>query len=84
MVSVRSGQPLPLRPAGSVEIGPAACLVEDDKGGMTFIWGMASSYWKTGDVVGRRLAAVTLLATKAARHGEVAKAFEVDYDTLRI
>ena len=84
MVTVRSGQPLPLRPAGSVEIGPAACLVEDDEGGMTFIWGMASSYWKTGDVVGRRLAAVTLVATKAARHGEVAKAFGVDYDTLRI
>ena len=84
MVSVRSGQPLPLRPAGSVGIGPAACLVEDDEGGMTFIWGMASSYWKTGDVVGRRLAAVTLLATKAARHGEVARAFEVDDDTLRI
>ena len=84
MGSVRSGQPLPLRPAGSVEIGPAACLVEDDEGGMTFIWGMASSYWKTGDVVGRRLAAVTLVATKAARHGEVAKAFGVDDDTLRI
>jgi prepilin-type processing-associated H-X9-DG protein len=67
-----------------VEIGPAACLVEDDEGGMTFIWGMASSCWKTGDVVGRRLAAVTLVATKAARHGEVAKAFGVDYDTLRI
>ena len=84
MVSVRSGQPLPLRPAGSVEIGPATCLVEDDEGGMTFIWGMASSYWKTGDVVGRRLAAVTLVATRAARHGEVAKAFGVDYDTLRV
>lgn len=67
-----------------MEIGPAACLVEDDEGGMTFIWGMASSYWKTGDVVGRRLAAVTLVVTKAARHGEVAKAFGVDYDTLRI
>ena len=84
MGSVRSGQPLPLRPAGSVEIGPAACLLEDDEGGMTLIWGMASSYWKTGDVVGRRLAAVTLVATKAARHGEVAKAFCVDDDTLRI
>ena len=85
MGSVLSGQPLPLRPAGSVEIGPAACLVEDDEGGMTFIWGMASSYWKTGDVVGQQLlAAVALVATKAARHGEVAKAFGVDYDTLRI
>jgi len=84
MVTVRSGQPLPLRPAGSVPIGPAAALAEDAEGGMTFIWGMASSCWNAGDVVGRRLAAVTLVATKAARHAEVAKAFDVDCDTLRI
>jgi hypothetical protein len=50
MGSVRSGQPLLLSPAGSVEIGPAVCLVEDDEGGMIFVWGMASSFWKTGDV----------------------------------
>ena len=83
MVDVRSGQPLPLRPAGSMAIGPAASMLEDDQGGMTFVWGMANSCWNAGDVVGWRLAAVTLVATKAAHHGEVAEAFGVDPDTLR-
>ncbi|MHB8289595.1 MAG: hypothetical protein ACYDEY_10235 [Acidimicrobiales bacterium] len=69
MVDVQSGQPLPLRPAGSVAIGPAVSMIEDGQGGMTFGWGMASSCWNAGDVVGRRLAAVTLVATKAAHHG---------------
>lgn len=64
-------------------MGPAAGLVETDEGGMTFIWGMATSCWGVGDVVGRRLAAVNLVATGAARHYEVAAAFGVDTDTLR-
>lgn len=76
-------EPLPLDPAGSVAVGPAAALVEDDEGGMTFVWGMAAGCWAAGDVVGRRLAAVSLVVTKAARHGEVAQAFGVDTDTLR-
>ena len=83
MGSVRSGRPLPLVPAGSVAVGPAAVLVENDEGGLTFIWGMASSCWAAGDIVGRRLAAVSLVVTKAARHFEVAEAFGVDNDTLR-
>ncbi|MDQ6838520.1 MAG: helix-turn-helix domain-containing protein [Actinomycetota bacterium] len=80
---MRSGQPLPLRPAGSVSAGPAAALVEGDDGGMTLIWGMAASCWSTGDVVGRRLAAVNLVETGAARHVEVARAFGINDDTLR-
>jgi prepilin-type processing-associated H-X9-DG protein len=50
---------------------------------MTLIWGMATSCWSTGDVVGRRLAAVNLVETGAARHIEVARAFGINDDTLR-
>lgn len=81
--NVRSGQPLPLVPAGSVSVGPAAALVENDEGGAVLIWGMAASCWAVDDVVGRRLAAVSLVVTKAAHHYEVAEAFGVDDDTLR-
>lgn len=84
MVGVRSGQPLPLRPAGSVAMGPAVALVEGDDGGVTLVWGMVSSCWSTGDVVGRRLAAVCLVETGAARHGEVARGFGVNDGTLRL
>ena len=83
MVAVRKGQPLPLRPAGSVSLGPAASLFEDDQGGVVFVWGMASWCWTSGDVVGRRLAAVGLVATGAATGVEVAGGFGVDTDTLR-
>ncbi len=83
MVAVRKGQPLPLRPAGSVPIGPAAALFEDDEGGVVFVWGMASWCWPSGDVVSRRLAAVGLVATGAATRTEVAAGFGVDFDTVR-
>ena len=77
------GQPLPLRPAGSVPIGPAAALLEDYEGGVVFVWGMASWCWPSGDVVSRRLAAVGLVATGAATRTEVAAGFGVDFDTVR-
>jgi len=83
MVAVRHGQPLPLAPAGSLPVGPAAWLVEDDTGGLVAIWGMATWCWSAGDVVGRRLAAVGLVATGAASQVEVAVAFGVDDATLR-
>jgi len=35
---------LPLRPAGSVQLGPAAALFEDDEGGAVFVWGMAMGW----------------------------------------
>lgn len=40
-VAVRKGQPLPLRPAGSVPLGPGAALLEGDDGGVVLVWGMA-------------------------------------------
>jgi transposase len=83
MGSVRHGQPLPLRPAGSVAINQAADLLETEEGGVVFIWGMASLCFAPGDIVGRRLAAVTLVATGAGLAVEVAKAFGVEPETLR-
>jgi len=83
MGSVRPGQPLPLVAGGSVTIGSAAALVENDEGGVVFIWGMAASCWASGDVAGRRLAAVSLVVTGSARHYEVAAGFGVNTDTLR-
>lgn len=83
MGSVRKGQPLPLRPAGSVSLGPAVSLVEGDSGGVVFVWGMATWCWAAGDVVGRRLAAVGLVATEAASTIEVAAGFGVDTDSVR-
>lgn len=82
--AVRQGRPLPLRPAGSVSVGPAASLLEDDQGGAVFIWGMASSCWDGGDIVSRRRAAVHLVATGAATRVEVARAFGVETETLRL
>lgn len=83
MVPVRRGQPLPLSPAGSVPIGPAAALLENDAGGVVSIWGMVTCYWEDGDVIARRLAAVTLLSTGTATQAEVGAAFCVDDQTLR-
>ena len=83
MGNVRSGRPLPLVPAGSVMIGAAVALVENDDGGLVLIWGMAASCWASGDVAGRRLAAVSLVVTGSARHYEVAGGFGVNSDTLR-
>jgi len=83
MGPVRHGRPLPLEPVGAVEISPAASLLETDDGGGVFIWGMASWCWEPGDIVGRRLAAVQLVETKAATPTEVAAAFDVDFDTVR-
>jgi prepilin-type processing-associated H-X9-DG protein len=83
MVPVRKGQPLPLRAAGSVPLGPAASLLEDDEGGVVFVWGMATWCWSAGDGVGRRLAAVGLVATGTASALEVAAGFGVSTDGLR-
>src|SRR5438128_3408792 len=83
MGPVRHGRPLPLKPVGSVEINHASCLLETDEGGVVFIWGMASWCWEPGDIVGRRLAAVQLVETEAAAPTEVARAFDVDFETVR-
>ena len=83
MGRMRPGQPLPLAPAGSVAVAPGVDLLELDAGGVVFTWGRASSWFDAGDVVGRRLAAVQLVETRAAQHGEVASAFGVTPVTLR-
>jgi transposase-like protein len=77
------GRPLPLRPVGSVEIGPGVHLLETDEGGAVFLDGMASWCYEPDDVIGRRLAAVQLSETKAARPGAIAAAFGIEYETLR-
>ncbi len=84
MGSVRSGRPLPLVPAGSVMMGQAVALMEnEEEGGVVFIWGMAASCWPPGDVVGRRLGAVSLVVTGAAHRYQVAQGFGVHPNTLR-
>ena len=84
MMSVMSAQPpLPIAPvAGAVSIGEAVALVEDGDGGRVFLRGELVYAWSAGDVPLRRLAAVQLVANRAARVGDVAAAFGVDPGTL--
>jgi hypothetical protein len=81
--SVRKGQPLPLHPAGSITISNGIDLIENDEGGVVFLHGMATWCWDSGDQVGRRLAAVSLLEVRAATQLEVAGAFGMHDVTLR-
>src|SRR5450759_3863067 len=84
MMAVMSAQPpLPAAPvAGAVSIGEAVALVEDADGGRVFLRGELVYAWDVGDVALRRLAAVRLVAIKAARVADVAAAFGVDGGTL--
>jgi hypothetical protein len=75
--------PLMLVPAGAVEIGEVACLVEDEAGGRVFVRGELVFAWNAGDELGRRLAAVQLVAVKGARAVRVAAGFGVNTETLR-
>ncbi len=89
MVSVASTLdamvPLPLAPGGSVRVAPGVAFSEDDEGsGSVFLWGMAAWSWAGGDRVARRLAAVQLVESRAARQRQVAAAFGVSEDTLMI
>jgi transposase len=81
MAVMTAYQPLPVAPAG-VEIGWAAVLVEDTDGGRVYLHGNLSCAWDADDVVMRRLAAVQLVRTKAARTVDVAAGFGVDPDTV--
>jgi hypothetical protein len=83
-MSVMNAQPpLPVAPAaGAVSIGEAVALVEDSDGGRVFLRGELVYAWSAHDVPLRRLAAVQLVANKAARVGDVAAAFGVDAATL--
>ena len=80
---MRRGQQLPLAPAGSVAVAPGVDLLEVAEGGVVFVWGRATWCWGPGDATARRLAAVQLVETRSARHGEVAVGFGTDADTLR-
>ncbi len=84
MGAVRQGRPLPLHPAGSVALNHGVDLLETDEGGVVFCFGFATWCWDTGDIVGRRLAAVSLVETEAAMATNVAAAFGVSYETLRV
>ncbi len=78
-------QPLPLAPGASVPVADGVAFLEDDEGnGSVFLWGMAAWSWGAGDRVARRLAAVQLVESKAARQRQVAAAFGVNEDTLII
>ncbi len=83
MGRMQHGQPLPLAPAGSVTVAPGVELLEVDAGGVVLLWGRAAWCWDAGDIVGRRLAAVQLVDTGSARHGEVMAAFAIADVTLR-
>jgi len=83
MAVMSTQPPLPAAPvAGAVSIGQAVALVEDGDGGRVFLRGELVYAWDVGDVALRRLAAVRLVAIKAARVADVAAAFGVDAGTL--
>jgi hypothetical protein len=84
MMTVMTAQlPLPVAlVAGAGSIGEAVALVEDGDGGRVFLRGELVYAWSVGDVALRRLAAVQVVAIKAARVADVAAAFEVDAGTL--
>jgi transposase len=74
--------PLPLSPACSIPVAPGVDVVEDDQGGAVWLHGMVAFTWDAGDVTGRRLAAVGLVETKAAKQRQVAAAFGINETTL--
>lgn len=76
-------QPLPLAPGGSVRVADGVAFLEDaDGNGSVFLWGMAAWSWGAGDRPARRLAAVQLVNSRAARQRQVAEAFGVVEDSL--
>jgi hypothetical protein len=74
--------PLPLSPPCSVPIAPGVDLVETDEGGAVWLHGMVALCWGADDDAGRRLAAVTLVSTKAATQRQVAEGFGVNETTV--
>ena len=75
--------PLPLAPGGSLRVADGVAFLEDGEGcGSVFLWGMAAWSWGGDDRVARRLAAVQLVESKAARQRQVAAAFGVCEDTV--
>lgn len=84
MAVMTAQAPLPLTPAGVVEIGAVVALVaESDGAGRVYVRGELAYLWGPGDEVGRRLAAVQLMAVGAATGAAVAAGFGIDRETLR-
>ena len=76
-------RPLPSATGGVLRVADGVTLVEDEDGsGAVFLWGMAAWCWAAGDRAARRLAAVQLVESKAARQRHVAAAFGVNEDSL--
>jgi len=75
--------PLPLSPACSIPVAAGVDLVEDDDGsGAVWLHGMVAFAWDAGDAAARRLAAVGLVESGAARQRQVAAAFGVNETTV--
>lgn len=82
MAVMTADPPLAWVPGEAVPVGLAGGLVEDAEGGRVFLHGNLVFAWDVGDEAGRRLAAVQLVRTKAARAMDVAAAFGVDPYTV--
>ena len=78
----RVRQPVLPLPADATPIGPAAGLVDGADGGAVFVFGQATFAFATDDEVGRRLAAVQLVATDIASAVAVAAGFGIGLTTL--
>ena len=66
-----------------MRVADGVTFVEDDDGwGAVFLWGTVAWCWAAGDRAARRLAAVQLVETKAARQRQVAAAFGVNEDSV--
>nr|WP_243069966.1 hypothetical protein [Candidatus Mycolicibacterium alkanivorans] len=82
MTVMTTQPPLPLIPAGAIEISAAAAMIEDEHGGRVFVHGHLVFAWDGGDTAGRRFAAVSLMRIKAATQVQVAAAFDTSPLTL--
>jgi transposase-like protein len=76
-------RPQPSATGGMVRVADGVIFSEAENGsGAVFLWGTAAWFWAAGDRAARRLAAVQLVETKAARQRQVATAFGVNEDSL--
>src|SRR5579862_6001172 len=82
MARMLSQLPLPLLPAGAVEIAPGVGLLAGEDGGLVVVHGLATFAWDAGDEAGRRLAAVQLVRLRAVSQVQAAAAFGVDPATV--
>ncbi len=69
-------------PPDARPMGAAAGILEDEQGGVSFLYGLANGCWTAGEDPARRLAALQLVHLKAATRREVAAGFGVTRATL--